>query len=803
MKNCNVKNQGFLTRWLVSGLKSSSYESCRTEKDQIRYEQHLRTEGIDGKLERPPENIRLGEKGCGDCLWEYYYRRNHWFVDLSNTCPGPTKLEAYGATVLEAEEELNLEAVLWTYPAAEVWVNDYLACHVKKAVYKPMTRRPVTLRLKKGKNLIFVRIQTVGVRDSRNMFGIQIKEGLDERVKQAFPDEAGTAPVILAEKWLDEIFWKEDRLSVNRAPEFDAWLRYKGKDGRLLKERITEREKNVPEDVCRFQITVQAAGQELKRSFEIGERWKPVYWKTETREESHLKIYRHLAAIPYQVRGSGAHFSVYHVLARYALGMETREDREYLLQDLAYIDQRIDCSDFLMSGFIRLVKNYRLDEELMETVRQTFLNYRYWMDEDGSDGMCFWSENHALMFYGAQMAAGHLYPDEIFTRSGRTGREQAAVGEARCRSWLTEVENYGFEEFISATYTSVTVAALLNLIDFGPEDISMRAARVLDQNLEMLCTHVFDGVVIGPQGRVYRDVIYPFKQSAQAFVHFINPDLPTSMGLPGSECMWLSAMATTKYQIPDGLKKKMEEKADFSYTSQDAEIVIKKEESYILTSVASPRDNYEKKQEEGEIFGTAWVKELNTRYHGKTLFEPGVFGYQQHMWYAALAKDCPIFVNHPGISSDDGEMRPGYWYGNGIFPAVKQKGGMLGAIYFITEEHPIHFTHLYWPEANLDETQRQGSWIFGRKGNGYAGIWCSRELTPFDDVLFGREFRAYGSRTAYVCVCAGRKEAGNFDCFIKACLEKKIEFAPLSLRLTAEGLGQITYRAAQDCTQYI
>lgn len=802
MKNCDVKNQGFLTRWLISGLKTSPYESSQTDKDQIRYEQYLRTEGIDGDLKRPPKDIRLGEKGCGDCLWEYYYRRNHWFVDLSNTCPGPTKLEAYGATVLEAEEDLDLEAVLWTYPAIQLWVNDQLACLVENAVYKPMAKRPVTLHLKKGKNLIFVRMQTVGVRDSRNMFGLQIKGEPDGKVRTALPDEDAAAPVVLAERWLEEISRKESRLNFNREPEFEAWFQYK-RDGRLIQEKITEKEKTVPEDICCFQVIAKAAGQELKRSFEIGERWKPVYWETKTRKESHLEIYRRLAKIPYQLRGSGACFSVYHVLARYALGLETREDREYLIRDLGYIDQRIDCSDFLMSGFIRLVKNYRMDEEFMEKVRQTFLNYRYWMDEDGSDGMCFWSENHALMFHGAQMAAGYLYPDEIFVRSGRTGREQAAIGEARCRSWLTEVENHGFEEFISATYTSVTVAALLNLIDFGPKDISRRAAGVLDQNLEMLCTHVFDGVVIGPQGRVYRDVIYPFKQSAQAFVHFINPALPTSMGLPGSECMWLSAMATTKYEIPDGLKEKMEDEADFSYTSQDAEIVLKKTKQYILTSVASPRDNYEKRQEKGEIFGTAWVKELNTRYHGKTLFEPGVYGYQQHMWYAALAKDCPVFVNHPGISSDDGEMRPGYWYGNGIFPAVKQKGGMLGAIYSITEDHPIHFTHLYWPKANLDETRKQDLWIFGRKGDGYVGIWCSRKLTPFDDVLFEREYRAYGSRTAYVCLCGGKKEAESFDNFVKDCLEKKIEFDPVALKLTAEGLGQLTYRAARDYTQYI
>ncbi len=550
-------------------------------------------------------------------------------------------------------------------------------------------------------------------------------------------------------------------------------------------------------------MEVMISGQRLKRDFELAERFCPVQKMTETVEESHRSIYERLAAVPYQVRGSGAKFSVFHVLARYALGLETEKDREYILRDLTYIDARIDCSDFVMAGIIRLMKNYPLDEELMEKIRQTFLHYRYWMDEEGADGMCFWSENHALMFHGAQMVAGHLFPDDIFTRSGRTGREQAALGEERCRSWLTEVEEHGFEEFISATYTSVTVAALLTLIDFGPEDISKRAVKALDKNLEMLCLHVFDGVVVGPQGRVYRDVIYPFKQSVQVFIHFINKDLPTSIGMAGSEPMWLAAMATTRYRVPEYLLERMKELGEFSYTSQNARIHLKKTEDYVLTSVESPREGYEEPKEEGEIFSTHWVKKLNTRYHGKTLFEPGVYGYQQHMWYAALAKDCPIFVNHPGISTDSAAMRPGYWYGNGVFPALTQKENMLAAIYSIPQEHPIHFTHLYWPMANLDETIRKGDWIFGCKGDGYAGIWCSRELEAFDDVLTDREFRAYGSNTAYVCICGNRKEIGTFDAFIEMCSKKEIIFDEDLLILKVEEMGSLSYVKAQDDTQYI
>ena len=52
------------------------------------------------------------------------------------------------------------------------------------------------------------------------------------------------------------------------------------------------------------------------------------------------------------------------------------------------------------------------------------LNFRYWIDEPGNDVMWFFSENHALLFHICQYYAGTLYPNEVFTCSGRTGRCQ-------------------------------------------------------------------------------------------------------------------------------------------------------------------------------------------------------------------------------------------------------------------------------------------------------------------------------------------------------------------------------------------
>jgi hypothetical protein len=91
-----------------------------------------------------------------------------------------------------------------------------------------------------------------------------------------------------------------------------------------------------------------------------------------------------------------------------------------------------------------------------------------------------------------------------------------------------------------------------------------------------------------------------------------------------------------------------------------------------------------------------YTKSFNERFHGTTFFRPGVYGYQQHLFTASLGEDAIVFVNHPGASSDSSSMRPGYWYGNGILPLVRQSDCLLAACYEIPDDYPVSFTHAYF-----------------------------------------------------------------------------------------------------------
>ncbi len=427
------------------------------------------------------------------------------------------------------------------------------------------------------------------------------------------------------------------------------------------------------------------------------------------------------------------------------------------------------------------------------------------MDENGSDGMCFWSENHALMFYSSCMIAGEMYPDDLFVRSNRLGKEQFEVGLTRCKEWLSYVENDGMEEFNSGNYMPATIAALLNVVDFAPEDVSHRAEQVLDRILRQFAKHIFDETIISPQGRIYRDVIYPTQQTAQSLLNMMFPEYPYGL----KEVMWYSMFLTSKYHFPTDLREVAAQDYSMSYTSANARIYLEKTKDYILTSCQSPRAADDMPTWDNICFhenpykGTnLYVKSLNERFHGTSFFKPGAYGYQQHLWYAALSNACVVFVSNPGSHVDCDEMRPGYWYGNMTLPAVQQQKNKLACVYCISDTVPTKFTHVFWPTSYFDEISIQEHWLFGRCKDGLVSVWCSGQLVRHDDVLTDCEYRCYDIDCAYVCACASVDAYGSLAAFELYCIANQPQW-DAARKTVKTGELELGFVAQYDKTQVV
>lgn len=715
-------------------------------------------------------------------------------------------------TELLAEETTEVTVFFWSYAAITVWCNNMVVCEMASPVYKPIQKQQVNLKLLKGVNQIYVRLQTLGVRDTRTLFGIQLT-GSHKQVQVQLPDPDKTNALYQAEEWLNGIRIADNVLIFpepapagcrlgynNKSPD------YTNKDRRITWESAAGKT-FVRLDSSKKGILHITAGNEtgvLMRTLENISAQVPQYTGVSDAEENRQLIFNRTADIMSFTRGDKFGFSIASILARKALKRESPLDNELLAETLDQIEQRYDCSDFLLCGLIRYLKNYPLSPELAVRVRAVLVNYRYWMDQKGSDAMCFWSENHSLMFYTCAMNAGELFPDEYFPRAEKTGRELSAEGRERVLCWLADVEKHGFEEFLSTVYMCVTFAALLNVVDYSDPEISRRAAKITDTLLKMLARHTFDGVILGPMGRVYRDVIHPFQQGAQALMNLIDPTVPYSYGEG-----WLGYYATSSYQLPGELKTLMQEPLYESYSTGNAQICLNKQAEFILTSVQSPRtdpgfqrwENLTLKAD-ADTSSCDYTKSLNERFHGTTCFEPGVYGYQQHLWYAALDCETDVFTNHPGGTCEGSPMRPGFWYGNGVIPAIRQEENRIGIVYRIPDEHPVHFTHAYFPTVKFTETVITENWLFGRKKDGYLALWCSVSMEPAADWLFDCEYRSYGSNIAYYCICEKAGRFKNMEDFINAVKAVPPVFNLEEGCLTADGLT-VVFTESHDRTQYI
>lgn len=135
---------------------------------------------------------------------------------------------------------------------------------------------------------------------------------------------------------------------------------------------------------------------------------------------------------------------------------------------------------------------------------------------------------------------------------------------------------------------------------------------------------------------------------------------------------WLAFQATSHYRFPSDLKALMADTASLNYTTGNARIVLEKQEDWCLTSVQIPREPFDRWENETEKpdadpSSHAFVKSYNERFHGTTCFQPGGYGYQQHLWTAALDGEAAVFVNHPGSTSRAGICAPATGTETGCF----------------------------------------------------------------------------------------------------------------------------------------
>lgn len=415
-----------------------------------------------------------------------------------------------------------------------------------------------------------------------------------------------------------------------------------------------------------------------------------------------------------------------------------------------FVSNRWDTSDFRLQSLTRILYEHsdKITADEFGLVKKSFVEFKYWMDQPGEDSMCYWSENHQIMFATTEFLAGKYWPEETFTNTGWKGSEHQKIARTRIMTWLEQRWMYGFAEWYSNTYYVEDIAPLANLIDFSEdEEIIAKAKIILDLLLYDLASQSYKGTFIATSGRMYENgKRYGDKNSMQAVIDSIWD--PARWGNTPKQRigMDLNFIYINNYQVPPVIKAigeddqrtvtikattglNLSELAERNLIGlEDRQIMMQ----WAMESFSNPEIiansldyinqnnmfaneflNDFKHFNFGLVRSTSLITPLARKlnpvtngvaiqrantYNYKTpdymlttaqAYHPGTYGDQQHIWNATLSRTVSVFTTHPAKPLSEGGalgLSPNYWVGSGRFPHVAQNQNVVLNIYDIPDK---------------------------------------------------------------------------------------------------------------------
>jgi hypothetical protein len=440
-------------------------------------------------------------------------------------------------------------------------------------------------------------------------------------------------------------------------------------------------------------------------------------------------------------------------LARHAIDRTAPADAD-LAPALRMVESRADCADFEALGLLHLLHRV---PAVADQVGEALRGFKYWIDQPGLDAMCYFTENHQLVWHTAELLAGEAWPDAVFRNTGWAGRRHAEHGRELALAWIRRKLAGGFSEFDSNAYVAIDALALVTLVELAADPEVRRAAEaLLDMLLLTLAANSWRGIHGAAHGRSYT----PTLRSSR-----LEETAPIMWALWGTGALNAAVLPATalclahRYRLPPLVR---------AVATQ-------------LPPQWSGRQVYR-----GELRFSA---DLLSRPYGSDLqvwrtpdamlssvqdYRPGLPGLQEHVWGATLGPEVQVFATAPAADTTSSSARPNAWAGQRVLPRVRQHRDAVLVVY----PGPIH-THLWFPAPLMDEVRTDGRWLAGRVGDGYVAVATEGGLRPEttgDEAL--QAWLPLGAGSAYVVTVGRRAEDGPFDAFVSALGDPEFGGAP-------------------------
>ncbi len=199
---------------------------------------------------------------------------------------------------------------------------------------------------------------------------------------------------------------------------------------------------------------------------------------------------------------------------RFYMGSELINDdvvtEEYVYNAInkvcTYINLRFDCADFRAQLLFRIYKdcNDELSDEVKNLIKKTLLDFKYFIDEPGDDTMCYWSENHQILFAVSEYLAGQEWKNEVFSNSGMTGYEHKIKAQSLIEAWMKQRFDYDFSEYLSNVYILEDLAPMANFIQYCEDKNLVNKMKIIMDLLWFnVALHTVDNRFVSASSRMY------------------------------------------------------------------------------------------------------------------------------------------------------------------------------------------------------------------------------------------------------------------------------------------------------------
>ena len=699
-------------------------------------------------------------------VWTRVHTRDDGLVDWSEFCYLPETRHSLAATVLEVDQpEWRQLEVASTGPMA-VYLNGSLISHTTDVSYMEPVAHDVRVRLGSGLSSLLVATWQVGMREVRHTCRVRVG-GLPVRVVIPSPsaDEYSSR---IAEGIVEEIAVRSWALPV-------PVVRLEGPAGvRLRVTSASGRSQAVllgdgTADVDLLAETQDGGDQGSASMLSTGEMTLKV-----ALDDERCPVSRELrvAVLPPKVRclpegddpAAWRREVLEHVAAgepcvARALAAQQLGGRRQMLgpddlrQSLSMIDQRADCADFEAVGLITLIHALQDDDVWpsgsQADVRRALLGFKYWIDQPGLDAMCYFTENHQLVYHVAELLAGELFAAERFDNTGWTGARHAEHGRAMAMEWIGRKLQGGFSEFDSNAYLAIDSLALVSLVEFSADrEVAGAAEALLHKLLFTLAANSWHGIHAAAHGRSYAQTLRSsrFEETAPIGWAMWGTGALNRAVLPAT-----SLARARRYRLPDVVRAVANDFESPWYGRQ----VYRGQYAFTRDLLSRPYGS------DLRVWKTADAMISSVQDYRSRL--PGL---QEHIWGATLAPEVQVFATYPGSASDSPSSRPNAWAGQRVLPIARQDRDTVLVTYGPTGEAP---THLWFPAAFMDEVHQVGSWLAGRVGDGYVAVSTAGGSEPLRaGSTAHQEWKPKGGGGWYVATVGSRGEDDSFESFTAA-----------------------------------